>query len=135
MFAHLFLALAATGSLSTPKELAEELHRIAGSDARACGSVTLKDDPKVSMSCAEDALKAGRPFWVAVQSQGVDSLLWSGAARAIDGATWLVRYDSDTSGGGSTTGPKPSTESFLCKDLVISAAKRAVISCPSQPWR
>jgi len=127
----LLVALSATAS-PMPQELAGVLPRLAGYDSRECGVVELKQDPSEALTCALRSLSAGKSFWVAMRTQGEDSLLWSAAAQASDGSRWLVQFDSDISGGGPKK--KPLLEVIPCADLKISPAKPALISCPSD-WR
>jgi hypothetical protein len=134
MIASLILTVLFAESQSMPAQLEEALHHIVAGDAQQCGIVTLDQDGAAAITCAQSALSTGKPFWIAVQYQGTDSEIWSGAGRGKDGSIWIVRYDSDATGG-SRDHPTPTLQSFVCKDVEITIHRHAVIWCPSQAWR
>jgi hypothetical protein len=102
----LFVALSA-GASPMPKELAGVLPRLAGLEAQECGVVDVKQDPSEALVCAQKLLSTEKSFWVAIHMQGVDSQIWLAAARASDGSTWLVKFDSDINGGGGKAMNRP----------------------------
>lgn len=134
LFSTLLAAALLAASSSIPQELAGVLPRLSGNSAHECGVVQLHQDALVALTCAQEQSTNSKAFWVAVQVQGVDSQLWVAAAQAADGSKWLVRFDSDVSGGSARK--KPLLEVIPCADLMVTPSKSDGISCPSdwRPW-
>ena len=108
----------------------DALYDLGGPTSRLCGAVKLHDDPSVPLSCAKAALSSGAPFRLALQEQGVDSILWVGIARGANGATWLVTFDSDIHGGGaSNPHAEPRLTRTLCLDVQLGSMTQPNISC------
>jgi hypothetical protein len=109
-----------------PGTLLSKMKSIAGSHSRDCGSVPLHNNPYVAIECAKDATSADKPYRVAVQLQGVDSLVWQAAARDEHGKLWEVFYDSDPSGG---SGANASLTVVPCREIVFASQGQQVIEC------
>ena len=133
MYAHVLAVAVAMASPLVEGPMVDVVARLAGKEATGCGIVRLKQDSVEPLACASRHLLPKNAFWVAVQIQGEDSFLWRAAAQSVDGKTWIVRFDSDITGG-SPRGPKPLLEVIPCPDLEISPDERPVISCPNA-WR
>jgi hypothetical protein len=85
---------------SGSNHLDSESKRLAGAHAIDCGRVSLDGDPKAATKCALSAQKAGKPFRVRYDVQGVDSEVALATVRTPEGTVCLLLYDSDPSGGG-----------------------------------
>ncbi|MEO8673855.1 MAG: hypothetical protein ABI411_21305 [Tahibacter sp.] len=124
------------------KPFFDRLRQIAGPWSKACGVALLGDDPENALVCAREAMAAGETFWVAIQVQGVDSLLFNGAAREPDGTSWLVTFDSDVHGGASYSidtetkevvrRSSSSMKAVPCHELRFSVEKEERIRCGLQ---
>jgi hypothetical protein len=66
-----------------------------------CGRVGSRDNPKTATDCALAAQKAGKPFRVRYDLQGIDSAVSVAVVRAPTGKVGMVNYDSDPTGSGS----------------------------------
>jgi len=111
---------------SAPASLEKKLVALAGADSRNCGSVALGGDQKPAIACAKTGVSSAVPFRVAIQVQGIDSLVWQGAARDAQGKLWMVFHDSDPSGGG---GAAPTLSAMLCRELVFSVDGKDALEC------
>ena len=76
------------------------LRQAAGPGAERCGVVPLRQDRSAAARRAQAALDAGRPFVVAFQRQGIDSIIYEGLASRGRGPAVLLSWDGDASGGG-----------------------------------
>lgn len=72
----------------------------AGPGALDCGRVLIDGDPKIATECALAAQRAGKPFRVRYDLQGIDSLVAVAIVRTQAGAVESLMWDSDPSGGG-----------------------------------
>jgi hypothetical protein len=107
-----------------------ELLELAGPHAIACGRSPIQSDQAAAIVCAQSSLAAGRSFRVAVQVEGVDSILWRGAARGPTGAVWLVTFDSDVHGGGADSpNARPALARTPCLRLEFSLSDPRHIFC------
>ena len=128
-FALLAILVAASNCQATdlvPAVLLSKMKSIAGSGSQDCGDVLLHNNPYVAIECARDAASAGKAYRVAIQLQGIDSLVWQGAARDEHGKLWEVFYDSDPSGG---SGANASLSVVPCRDIVFASQGKQVIEC------
>jgi hypothetical protein len=106
------------------------LIELAGPHATECGHESLGADQSSAVECAQAEVAAGRSFWVAVQVEGVDSILWRGAARGPTGAAWLVTFDSDVHGGGANSpNARPALARTPCLRLDLSISDPQHVSC------
>lgn len=128
MCAHVLAVAVAMASPLVEGPMVDVVARLAGKEATACGIVRLKQDSVKPLVCASRHLLSKNAFWVAVQIQGEDSFLWRAATQSVDGKTWVVRFDSDITGG-SPRGPKPLLEVIPCTGLKISPDVRPGVSC------
>lgn len=72
-----------------------------GRTAEDCGAAALRSAGReIALDCARRALAEGRPFYVVVQVQGVDSSLFQGLASRGRRDSMLFWFDSDITGGG-----------------------------------
>lgn len=124
----IFAILALASHVTQPTELTDIASRLAGTGAHACGISHLEDNVDNSISCVRKNMSSGKPFWIAIQLQGEDSYIWRAAAQSRDRKRWIIKFDSDISGG-SANPPKLLFEIIPCNDLTISSHKRAEISC------
>lgn len=90
-----------------------EIARLAGRDAQQCGVFPLRKDASAGWACAQAAERAGRPYWLAFEGPGDDSLSGHAAIRTPAGTRLLLDYDSSPFGRGlypsfvTTTCPWP----------------------------
>jgi hypothetical protein len=78
---------------------------LAGTGARDCGVIRLRETNHRLLDCAREAIQSNEPFAIIVQRQGIDSQIFSGLVRSKTGEIWSVDWDSDitgSSGGGSS---------------------------------
>jgi len=95
----LSLALSACRSGPTLNQFRSTLAETAGSTATDCGVVMLDNSKSDAVACSTAALAASKPFYVAFQVQGIDSVIVHGLAFNAKGeATWFM-WDSDKHGG------------------------------------
>ena len=109
------------------------LERVAGSSAEKCGVVRQGEDAASALKCAQLSLSSGRSFWIAIEHSGVDSFIWIGAAQEVDGSTWVVRLDTDSTGGSSR--PKPIMEIKPCRKVEISPNNAMSSILCRDPWK
>ncbi len=74
--------------------------QLAGPNAVDCGRVGPRAEPKKATDCALEANKAGKPFRVRYDMQGIDSFVAVAMVRLPDGTVEGLSYDSDPMGGG-----------------------------------
>jgi hypothetical protein len=111
-------------------EFDSALRELAGARATACGRSPIRSDQSAAIACAQSSIAAGTPFWVAIQVQGIDSILWRGVARGPTGPAWLVTFDSDVHGGGAhSSHARPALARTPCLRLELSIAEPQQISC------
>ena len=113
-----------------PPRVHAELQGVAGPDAAACGEVPLRQKRTEAAACARRAMKSGKPFWVAFQVQGNDSLLWEGAAGDGRGGYWMILHDSDITGG---SGGESAYWLWKCKKLRFKRFSDSVVICHEAP--
>ena len=98
----LFVGIASLPACATGpsfEEYKRVLHQAAGDESRDCGIVSLPTSRKEAVECAEGALREGASFYVSFQVQGIDSVIYRGLVRTVDGTSESIRWDSDISGG------------------------------------
>jgi hypothetical protein len=76
----------------------KKLRQIAGWLSLDCGHVRHREDADPAISCALDALKSGRRFYVAFDVVGLDSHGTTGLALSAEGV--LYQVDTDQMSGG-----------------------------------
>jgi hypothetical protein len=89
---------------SGSNHLDSESRRLAGPHAIDCGRVSLNGNPEAATKCALLAQKAGKPFRVRYDLQGIDSEVALAIIRSPVGTVCRLLYDSDPSGGGRRGG-------------------------------
>ena len=70
------------------------LRPLAGSNATDCGHIGLHGNSEKAKTCAQTAVENSRPFFVAYDEMGIDSLIMYGLASDGHGKAWRVDYDS-----------------------------------------
>jgi hypothetical protein len=93
-----------------------QVRDLAGVTAKECGIVSLPSPPTPAINCAAAAQAGGTSFWFAVQLQGIDSSIWTGAARDSNGSAYRANFDSDVHGGSQSTA-KPAVGIWKCSNL------------------
>jgi hypothetical protein len=83
---------------TTDQVESKELRRIAGWFSLDCGHVRYRENADRAISCAQDALKARRRFYVAFDYRGLDSHGTTGLALNSEGAVYEVVTDQLTGG-------------------------------------
>jgi hypothetical protein len=111
---------------AAPAALLGKLKSLAGSNGQDCGSVSLHESPETAISCATSANASGKPYRLAVEFQGTDSIAWQGAVRDERGKLWALYYDSDPSGG---SGAGTTLSVVLCREILFAAQGNDVIEC------
>jgi len=113
-------------------EYLAETQSAAGSNALACGVVSLHEPSATAVSCANEALSGGRPFWVAFQVMGIDSTIYRALAGSSDGRYEQLNWDSDIYGG-STLVPRRTIWRRECLDPVVRVVNwESPISCSEE---
>jgi hypothetical protein len=107
-----------------PDSLATKLKSLGGPGAKECGSIALGKAREEAFSCARDAAESGQAFFVAFQYQGIDSLIWEGAAGNGSAGYWVIDYDSNATGGASD--PKPALQVSACASIEFVAPDNAM---------
>ncbi len=111
---------------AVPAALSNKLKSLAGADSQDCGSVPLGNDHTAAIACAKSTTASGRAYRLAMQFQGVDSLVWQGAVRNEQGKLWVLYYDSAPSGG---AGAGPTLSSVPCHDIRFEVPGEDLIDC------
>jgi hypothetical protein len=83
-----------------PDLLEKQSKQLAGPHAVDCGKVLVGGDPKAATACALAAQRAGKPFRVRYDLQGIDSFVAVAIVRSSIGVVSALLYDSDIAGGG-----------------------------------
>lgn len=109
----------------------ERLKHLAGPNAKDCGAMALTSVGKDSLLCGADSLANGRPFWLAIEYQREDSLLWTGLVQDAQGSTYRIEFDSQSSQDARHTLPGV----FKCNLTLEPSAvdRRKFFSCPFVP--
>ena len=94
------LAFSAAAATNARAPFEAELARLAGRAAQQCGIVPLGKAAKAGWACAQAAERAGRPYWLAFEGMGEDSLIGRAAIRTATGENILLDYDSSPFGSG-----------------------------------
>lgn len=76
----------------------KQLRQIAGWLSLDCGHVRYREDADGAITCARDALRARRPFYVAFDVRGIDSHGTTGLAANSEGTVYQVETDQLTGG-------------------------------------
>jgi hypothetical protein len=87
-------------SVLLPGDLELQSKNFAGPNAVDCGRVLIQGDPEIATECALAAQKAGKPFRVRYDLQGIDSFVAVAIVRTQVGTVESLMWDSDPSGGG-----------------------------------
>ena len=93
-----FSACAEDSRVVSARLVKDELTRLSGASATNCGLIPLGLPTKQGWACALDADKSRRPFWLAFQEPGVDSVMWLAIGRDAYGSPFVLSYDSSPYG-------------------------------------
>ena len=91
----------------------DRLKELSGAGAVNCGSFGWDEPGTAAIECANSAGEARKPYWLYGRVRGIDSILYKGVARNLEGEMFLVIGDSDVHGGGGWRA-KPAVFSFRC---------------------
>jgi hypothetical protein len=107
-----------------PLDAFAHMRSLAGPDAVACGQIPVRFDPEPALACAEKAMNAGKPFWLARETRGIGAdRFWIGFTRNARNQTYRVLYDHDAMGGwDEVRHPRMYTES--CRQLTLRDGER-----------
>ena len=94
------ISLHAAAATRAREPFEAELARLAGREAQQCGIFPLGQEAKAGWACAQAAERAGRPYWIAFEGMGDDSLVGRAAIRTPAGGHILLDYDSSPFGSG-----------------------------------
>src|SRR5690554_1716412 len=89
------LSICAAAAAEPTDMLLSELIMLSGPDAEECGLVRLDQDPSPAWQCAQASEQQGRPYWLALQRQGIDSDVWLASLRTPAGQHFILTYDSN----------------------------------------
>ena len=97
----LCLLVACSNSKSPPisSPITDKLVHLSGASANDCGILTLGADLNPGWKCAVESDADQRPFWLAVQTRGMDSDVWQAIGRDASGKRYILTYDSNPQGG------------------------------------
>ena len=100
---------------------------LAGLDAIECGLVGLGDVADGAFECVEAHLSNDqRAFWMARQGESWDSEVWDAVVRDGRGEVFVIRYDSDPSGGAALD---PRLEKAKCSGIKIFRSQKHWLIC------
>ncbi len=111
---------------ATNKKFQETLVDLAGENANECGFVEYRSNTNSGFICAKSSIDSSEPFWLGIQKMGIDSEVWLGLAQSKGGLRYKVEYDSDVTGGGSST-KQPRINVMNCENWKIE--KNGEILC------
>jgi hypothetical protein len=126
LIATLFTTSSCRAADTVPAALSNKLMSLAGADSQDCGSVPLGNDRNPAMACARSATSGGRAYRLAMQFQGVDTLVWQGAVRNGQGKLWVLYYDSGLTG---SSGAGPTLSTVQCRDIRFEIPGEDLIDC------
>ena len=109
-----------------PAALSNKLKSLAGADSQDCGSVPLGNDRSAALACARSTTTGGRAYRLAMQFQGVDTLVWQGAVRNGQGKLWVLYYDTGPSG---SSGAGPTLSTVPCREIRFEIPDEDLIDC------
>jgi hypothetical protein len=109
----------------------DRLEVLAGASAVNCGSFGWDEPGTAVIECANAAAEAGNPYWLYGRVRGIDSILYKGIARNVNGEIFLVIGDSDVHGGGGWW-PKPRVVAFKCIGNMGRVESETVFDCKNR---
>jgi hypothetical protein len=104
-------------------------HYLAGLHSVNCGRVRISGDASVATECALDADAKGRPFRVAYQVQGLDSIVVVGIVSTPRGKLLALNYDSCPSGCGFSLLQQRVTVSSCPEPFHLYVNEKGRINC------
>jgi len=93
-----FLAILGMSSVAcgpSPEDFRARVVELSGTHAVDCGYVAIGNDLTPSLECFGMQLGGSRPFRVAVETYGLESILVFAVVRSTNGRLRYVRYDPD----------------------------------------
>jgi hypothetical protein len=85
-----------------------------GSHATDCGRVGILANPSTATECALKAFRAGKPFRVRYDLQGIDSAVSAGLVFTPDHNLYALVFDGDPMGQGGTSWSRQRVEKERC---------------------
>ena len=117
-------ALSGCNSGPSLREFRGKLGTTAGPRATDCGVVMLGSPKTAAVTCADVALREGRPFTVAFQVFGFDSQVVAGLAVDQTGRGTRMAWDSDMYGGRYRIWKKPWISQKPCAHPAVLGSDR-----------
>jgi hypothetical protein len=122
-----------SGSPSPNDELTAQLRKVAGTDAKDCGTVPAGGaDMQAASDCAMQLNDAKKPFWVRYDLPLPKPQMAIATARAADGKLYTVQYSSDgykeASNGATLTADKK-VMTIACPDAPLRVAGSGRLTC------
>jgi hypothetical protein len=103
---------------ATNKIFQQTLVELAGENSNGCGFFQYRSDTAPGFKCAKNSIDSSEPFWLGIQEMGIDSDVWFGFAQSKAGSLYKVDFDSDITGGRSST-EKPRLTVLNCEKWQI----------------
>ena len=96
----MLLLCACTNSAHQPalSPITSKLVELSGTSASDCGILHLNNSLESGWNCAVENDADARPFWLAVETQGIDSETWRAIGRDKKGSRYVLTYDSNPAG-------------------------------------
>lgn len=91
-----------------------ESRTLIGSHATDCGRVRIRANPAIATECALKAFRAGKPFRVRYDLQGIDSAVSAGLVFTPDHNLYALEFDGDPMGQGGTSWSRQRVEQEPC---------------------
>ncbi len=110
----------------------KHIREAAGTDASACGVVSLNGSRRAALSCAGAALEEGRPFWVVFQVMGIDSQIFEGLAVDAHGRVQQLTWDSDITGGYEIVARRQIWDKPCLRPQVVQGTGSGPIECQEE---
>ena len=95
-----YLLIACTNSAHQPtaSPVTGKLLELSGHSANDCGIILLNTGLETGWDCAVENDADAHPFWLAVQTGGIDSDTWRAIGRAKNGDRYVLSYDARPGG-------------------------------------
>jgi hypothetical protein len=90
--------------------------RLSGTHATNCGRVRVRGDPRTATECALQAFRAGRPFRLRYDLQGIDSAVSAGLVYTPDHHMYRLVFDGAPSGQGGISWSRQHVEEEACPE-------------------
>ncbi len=87
---------------------------LSGSHATDCGRVGIRANPAIATECAVKSFRAGKPFRVRYDLQGIDSAASAGLVFTPDHNLYALEFDGDPMGQGGTSWSRQRVNQEAC---------------------